>query len=80
MPRTYLTEKKRIEARIQRMITGQMNVLHLKQKDLADVWGITQPAAGYKIRNGSISLSEFIEANKVLQFTNEDLLQILRGE
>lgn len=80
MPRTYLTERQRIAARIQRMIAGQMAVLHIKQQDLADVWGVTQPAASYKIRNGAISLTEFIEANKVLQFTDGEMLEILRGK
>lgn len=80
MPRTYLSERQRITARIQRMIIGQMAVLNLKQKDLAAVWGITQPAAGYKIRNGAITIAEFIEANKVLQFTDGEMLEMLRGK
>jgi hypothetical protein len=79
MPRTYLTERQRVAARIQKLFTGQMRIMNLKQQNIADVWGVSQQAASYKIRNGNISLTEFIQANRILQFSDGEMLEILKG-
>ena len=80
MPKIYTSEKDRINARIQRTIAGYMAEHKVRQQDLADIWGITQPAVGYKLKSGSITLEEFARANRLLQMDPEDLVNMLGGK
>lgn len=79
MPRIYTSERERINARIKRTISGYMAERKIRQIDLADIWGITQQAAGYKLKTGSITLEELARANKLLQIEPEDLITMFGG-
>lgn len=79
MPRVYTSEKERVNARIKRTISGYMAERKIRQIDLADVWGITQQAAGYKLKTGAITLEELARANKLLQIEPDDLVNMLGG-
>lgn len=80
MPRVYTSERERINARICRTICGYMTERKIRQVDLADVWGITQQAAGYKLKTGSITLEELARANRILQIEPEDLINMFGGK
>ena len=79
MPKIYTSEKERINARITRTISGYMDERRIRQQDLADIWGITQPAARYKLKSGSITLTELAQANKLLKIEPDDLISMLGG-
>ena len=80
MPKVYMSEKERVNARIRRTICGYMSERKIRQIDLADVWGITQQAAGYKLKTGSITLEELARANKLLQIEPDDLVTMFGGK
>ena len=52
----------------------------IRQIDLADVWGVTQQAAGYKLKTGSITLEELARANRILQIEPDDLITMFGGK
>ena len=79
MPKVYMSEKERVNARIRRTICGYMTERKIRQIDLADVWGITQQAAGYKLKTGSITLEELARANRILQIEPDDLVSMFGG-
>lgn len=79
MPRVYTSEKERVNARIKRTIAGYMTERKIRQIDLASIWGVTQQAAGYKLKTGSITLEELARANKLLQIEPEDLVNMFGG-
>lgn len=79
MPRVYTSEKERVNARIKRTICGYMSERKIRQVDLAEIWGVTQQAAGYKLNTGAITLEELARANKLLQIEPEDLVNMLGG-
>ena len=79
MPKVYMSEKERVNARIRRTICGYMTERKIRQIDLADIWGITQQAAGYKLKTGSITLEELARANKLLQIEPDDLVIMFGG-
>lgn len=70
MPKVYLTkEDKReqeINTELQRMAAG-------KHKELAAVWGISQPVASYRIRHGNVTLLDLYKAREII---NLDLRKI----
>jgi len=63
MPKVYLTkEDKReqeINTELQRMAAGH-------HKELAEVWGISQPGASYRIRHGNITLLDLYKAREII--------------
>ena len=79
MPKVYMSEKERVNARIRRTICGYMSERKIRQIDLADVWGITQQAAGYKLKTGSITLEKLERANRILQIEPDDLVSMFGG-
>ena len=79
MPKVYMSEKERVNARIRRTICGYMTERKIRQIDLADVWGITQQAAGYKLKTGSITLEELARANRILHIEPDDLVSMFGG-
>lgn len=79
MPKIYTSEKERTNARIKRTIAGYMTERKVRQIDLADVWGVTQQAAGYKLKTGSITLEELARANRILQIEPDDLVNMFGG-
>jgi len=79
MPKSFLSERDRQSAYIKREIMGQMQLKRIRQRDLAEAWGVSQAGAGYKIRNGSITMIEFWEMQKLLGFEGAEILRMLGG-
>lgn len=87
MPKIYLTESDRNKAqalkhqeRVKSMIYGKMKTGHISTADLGAVWGITQQAGAYRLRNGVITLTDLYQAQKLLRFTDSELLYLIRGD
>ncbi|MBO7357530.1 MAG: hypothetical protein J6U37_03270 [Lachnospiraceae bacterium] len=73
MPKVTLNPMQRKAWEIERYILGEMKLRHITQKDLADAWGISQPAARYLIHNAmSISYSQLLTIFNVLETSDED--------
>ena len=70
MPKVYLTKEdqreQEINTELQRMAAG-------KHKELAAVWGISQPGASYRIRHGNVTLLDLYKAREII---NLDLRKI----
>ena len=70
MPKVYLKKEdqreQEINTELQRMAAG-------KHKELAAVWGISQPGASYRIRHGNITLLDLYKAREII---NLDLRKI----
>lgn len=79
MPKVYKSEREKINARIKRTIAGYMTERKVRQIDLASIWGVTQQAAGYKLKTGSITLEELARANRILQIEPDDLVNMFGG-
>ena len=79
MPKVYLSDKERKNAKIRGTIAGYMKINNVRQIDLADIWGISQPAAAYKLKTGHITLVELAQAQRVLKIETDDLVKMLGG-
>ena len=80
MPKVFLlSEEKQLE-RIRAAIYGKMKINRITTTDLAAVWEISQPGAAYRIREGKVSVIDLWKAQQILGFTDEELIQIVRGD
>lgn len=74
MPRTYLTKadkrEQEINTELQRMAAG-------KHKELAAVWGISQPGASYRIRHGNITLLDLYKAREIMPIDMRKLMYLI---
>ena len=74
MPKVYLTKadkrEQEINTELQRMAAG-------KHKELATVWGISQPGASYRIRHGNITLLDLYKAREIMQIDMRKLMYLI---
>lgn len=59
-------------------VKGKCAERNIKQVELAEELGITQPALSSKMKNGSYTLTEFLTITNYLHFTDDELLKALR--
>lgn len=76
MPRVQLTEAERTTSRIKRMILGQIDMKGVKQKDIADIWEVSQPGAGYKVKNMAMDPVELVSLVNYLEFDDKEILEM----
>ena len=62
MPRVRpLTKEERWKTNFYNFIFAQNAVLGIKQSDIADTLGVSQPAVVYKLKNRTLTISEFCD-------------------
>ena len=72
MPKVYLSEEDRQKEKIIRALFWAAKG---KQKDLAKVWNISQPAVSKRLSSGNVTLIDLLKAREIL---NLDLGELLK--
>lgn len=60
MPRVYMSESKRLSARLASWMYGQMKLKGISQRMLAEELQITQQALSYKLKKHQFSFADFV--------------------
>lgn len=76
MPKILLTQAERQEQKIIRLLSGAAKG---HQKDLAEIWNISQPAVSKRLACGNVTLFELWQARDVLQIDEADVIEIMKG-
>jgi len=82
MPKVYLDNDDRLNAKLTAWIYGQLKVQHKSQKGLADEMGMCQQALSRKLAAQSFKFTDLVHAIHYLQpdmETLKDLLDIRGG-
>ena len=77
MPKVYLSENQRLNARLSSWLYGEMKIKHITQKEMAYELGISQPALAQKIRNNKYSFEDFLTFVRVLKPDTKDLERLV---
>lgn len=77
MPKAFLTSESRREAEINRTLAAMAKG---KQSQLAEVWGISQPAVHKRIKSGNITLLDLYKAKDILQFNLRTINYLIGGD
>lgn len=80
MPKTYITQEQRQQAKMSAWIYGQMKIQHITQAELAEKMGITQQGLSKKIRNHTFSYSDVLLFVKVFEPDQKELAMLLGQE
>lgn len=77
MPKVYLSENERLNARIAAWVYGQMKVHHITQRQLADERGISQQAICQKLQKHSFDVTDFACFVRVFEPEQEEVMRLL---
>ena len=80
MPKIYASLADRQKARMTASILTQMKMQKVSTAMLGDAWGISQPAAARRVREGIVSIMDLYRAQPLLRFTDQELAQLVRGD
>lgn len=80
MPKVYISERQRESDRCRReikaFIKAKMAESDITQRDVAECLGCSQANVSQVIRNGSLSLLNMMQLNKILHFDEHDVLRL----
>jgi transcriptional regulator with XRE-family HTH domain len=77
MPKVYLSENERLNARIAAWVYGQMGLHKITQRKLADEMGITQQAICQKLQKQSFDVTDFACFVRIFKPESEELMRLL---
>lgn len=77
MPKVYADGNQRQKAKIIRILCGATKG---KQKDLAERWGISQPAVSQRLNNGNITLFDLWQAKDLIAIDSKDIMEMIGKE
>lgn len=80
MPKVYASQADRQKARMTAAIYAQMKLQKVSTTMLGDAWGISQPAAARRVREGIVSCMDLWNAQPLLRFTDQELAALIRGD
>ena len=80
MPKAYLTEQDRLNARLTAWVYGQMKLNKVTQRDLAEELGVSQPAVSWKLNNHSYDFTDICCFVRVFKPDAQELNRLLGGE
>ena len=79
MPRVNpLNPIERKKNEMKKYIKGKLAENDMHQKDIGEALGMTQQAAGYKIRTGCYSLTDLWKIFRLLGSTDEEILKVMK--
>ena len=78
MPRVAIKKKDYMISDLSQWISGRMYVKKLRQKDMAQLIGITQPSFCRKLESGFFSYGELLSILKKLDATDEEILRLMK--
>ena len=80
MPKVYIsqTEKNKdaYRRKIKALLKTKMAEQEIRQKDLAEYLGVTEGAVSQMIANGTLSIIQLLQLDKVLNFNTSDLSKL----
>ncbi len=78
MPRVTIKKKDYMKADLSQWIVGRMYARHLRQADLAEAIGISQPAFCQRLKNGLFVYEELLTILNKLEATDEEILKLMK--
>lgn len=78
MPRIKELKKDYMLKDMREWMIGRMKSLGIKQCDMADMLGISQPAFGQRLRTSNFRTDQLIDIFKRLQATDEEILRFIK--
>lgn len=78
MPRVSINKKKYKLKDFSEWLVGRMNSMDLRQADVADMLGISQPAFSQRLKKSMFDLSEILTLFEKLKATEEEILRLMK--
>lgn len=79
MAKVVLTARERQKRRIHGTIMGKAKERGVTLTDIGQIWDVTPQGASFRITSGKISLLDFFELQKLLNFSEEELKLLMAG-
>ena len=78
MPRVAIKKKDYMISDLSQWIAGKMYAKNLRQKDMAELIGITQSAFSQRIKKGWFTYGDILSILKKLDATDEEILRLMK--
>lgn len=78
MPRVSIKKKEYMVNDLTKWINRRRADLNLRQRDLAELLGISQPALSNRLEKGLFDYTDMIKILKVLNATDEEILKLMK--
>ena len=79
MPRPKLSMRQYVKRDFSEAIATRMKRAKITQKMLGKALGVSQQAAGVKVREMTMSYDDLVTLFNVVDFSDEELLRFMRG-
>ena len=80
MPKVYISQTEKTKDAYRRkvkvLLKAKMAEQEIRQKDLAEYLGVTEGAVSQMIANGTLSIIQLLQLDKVLNFNTSDLSKL----
>ena len=78
MPRVSIKKKDYMISDLSKWIVGKMYETKVRQRDMAELLGITQPAFCKKLKSSYFTYGELLSILKTLEATDEEILRLMK--
>lgn len=78
MPRVRIKKKEYMVSDLVKWINRRRADLNLRQRDLAELLGISQPALSNRLEKGLFNYTDMVQILNVLNATDEDILKLMK--
>ena len=78
MPRVTIKKKEYMISDLSQWIVGRMYAMEIRQRDMAELLGITQPAFCNKLKINYFTYGELLSILKTLEATDEEILRLMK--
>lgn len=78
MPRVRIKKKEYMVNDLTKWINRRREDLNLRQRDLAELLGISQPALSNRLEKGLFNYTDMIQILNVLNATDEEILKLMK--
>lgn len=78
MPRVSIKKKEYMVNDLTKWINRRRADLNLRQRDLAELLGISQPALSNRLEKGLFNYTDMIQILNVLNATDEEILKLMK--
>ena len=78
MPRIAIKKKEYMVTDLSKWIVGKMYEMKLRQSDLAEMIGVSQPAFCPRLKKGMFSYEDLLTLLKNLNATDEEILKMMK--
>lgn len=78
MPRVAIKKKQYMISDLSQWIIGRMYAMHIRQQEMAELIGITQPSFCQRLKKGLFTYGELLSILKKLEATDEEILRLMK--